>query len=156
MTDLVAEAKKIIEENIYLTVATSDGSKPWVSPLFFAYDKDYNFYWASGKDALHSIFIRSNQKVAIVIFDSRAPEGEGDGVYFESTCVELMTAEELKVAMDILNRRVTKEEFRIKDLSGVTGKGMWRIYKASSQKVYKLTDEIVNGQYLDKRVEITL
>ena len=156
MKDYVAEAKKIIEENIYLTVATSDGSKPWVSPLFFAYDKDYNFYWASGKDALHSRFIRSNQKVAIVIFDSRAPEGEGDGVYFESTCVELMTAEELKVAMDILNRRVTKEEFRIKDLSGVTGKGMWLIYKASTQKLYKLTDEIVNGQYLDKRVEITL
>lgn len=156
MKDYVAEAKKIIEENIYLTVATSDGSKPWISPLFFAYDQNYNFYWVSGKDALHSKLIRSNPQVAIVIFDSRAPEGDGDGVYFEATCVELTSEEDISKAMAVLNKRITRDEYKIKDVGGVTGEGLWRIYKATPQKTYKLSETVINGQYIDKRVEITL
>jgi nitroimidazol reductase NimA-like FMN-containing flavoprotein (pyridoxamine 5'-phosphate oxidase superfamily) len=65
------QAKAIIKNNIYLTLATAtkDG-KPWISPLFFAYDNDFNLYWVSSKNSLHSKLIRSNPRVAIVIFDS--------------------------------------------------------------------------------------
>ena len=41
----VALAKKIIEEIWYITIATaSKNSIPWNSPVYFAYDEDYNFY----------------------------------------------------------------------------------------------------------------
>ncbi len=72
--DYTKKAKEIIENNIYCTVATStkDG-KPWISPVFFGYDENYNIYWVSDKNAKHSELIRNNPSVAIVIFNSQAP-----------------------------------------------------------------------------------
>lgn len=156
--DLNKKAKEIIAKNIYLTVATTslDG-RPWISPVFFAYDADYNLFWVSNKDAKHSGLVRNNAQVAIVIFDSSVPEGEGDGVYFEAHVEELSDNGEIVQAMEILNKRVTKDEFRVKKIEEVTGAGVWRIYKATPIKISKLAEgEYVNGQYVDKRVEIEL
>ena len=103
-------AKQIISENIYMTIASasSDG-KPWISPVFFAYDEFYNLYWVSNKHSKHSTLIRSNPDVAIVIFDSRAPEGEGDGVYFEAVVEEArLEDEEIFVAFLV---RATKDSY---------------------------------------------
>ena len=78
------KARKIIENNIYITIATaSKDGLPWISPVYSAHDKDYTFYWISPMDTLHSRLIRENHRVAIVIFDSRAPEGTGEGVYIK-------------------------------------------------------------------------
>lgn len=157
MTD-EERAKQIIKENIYCTVATStlDG-KPWLSPVFFSYDENYNIYWVSNKNSRHSKLIRENPHVAVVIFDSRAPEGEGDGVYIEAKVQEFSNEEEIKEAMDILNKRVTKDEFRVKAVVEVTGDGVWRIYKAIPGTISKLTKgEYINGQYVDERVEVDL
>lgn len=109
------KAKQIIEENIYCTVATAtlDG-KPWISPVFFSYDENYNIYWVSNKNSIHSELIRQNPQVAIVIFNSQAPEGEGDGVYIKAKVQELYDEEEIKKAIKIFNKRVSKEEFRVK------------------------------------------
>lgn len=152
------EAKKIIAENIYMTVATSslDG-KPWISPVFFSYDEGYNLYWVSNKDSRHSTLIRKNPQAAIVIFNSHEPEGEGDGVYFEARIEELSDEKEIEQAINIMNKRISKEELRIKKLDYVTGNGVWRIYKAIPYKVSKLVEgEYINGQYVDKRSEINL
>lgn len=158
MNNYVEKVKKIIEENIYMTIATSTlGGTPWISPLFFVYDKDYNLYWVSNKNALHSKLIRSNSRVAIVIFNSQAPEGEGDGVYFETNVIELKQEVEIAQAMEVWNKRATHDEFKIKKVGEVTGEGMWRMYKATPHTIYKLTEgEYINGQYVDKRVEVKL
>lgn len=158
MSKYTKKAREIIESNIYMTIATAakDG-KPWISPVFFAYDRNYTLYWVSNKDSLHSRLIRENPKVAIVIFDSRAPEGEGDGVYLEAKAEEVKDETEITDAMEILNKRVTKDEFRVKKIGEVTDQGVWRIYKATPLKISKLTEgELINGQYVDKRVEVKL
>ena len=152
------QAKKIIADNIYMTIASAslDG-KPWVSPVFFAYDDSYNLYWVSDKNSRHSNLIRENKKVAVVIFNSKVPEGEGDGVYVDAQAVELNDVREAKEAMSILSARVTQEEFRIKKIGEVTEEGVWRIYKATPQSVSKLKEgEYANGQYVDRRIEINL
>lgn len=156
--DYLIKAKQIIKDNIYMTIATASmKGKPWISPVFFAYDEDYNLYWVSSKDSRHSKLISENSDVSIVIFDSRAPEGEGDGVYFEAKAIELESKTDIQEAIDLLGQRVTKDEFRIKRLGEVTGDGAWRIYKATPTKTSKLTEgEFVNGQYIDKRAEINL
>lgn len=106
---------------------------------------------------MHSSLLESNPQAAIVTFDSSAPEGQGDGVYFETKVEELEDEIEIRHAMEILNRRVTKEEFRAKRIDEVTGKSTWRIYKAVPIKVSTLTDgEFINGQHVDKRVEVRL
>ncbi len=151
-------AKQIIAGNIYMTIATAslDG-KPWISPVFFAYDKYYNFFWVSNKNSLHSSLIRKNPRIAVVIFDSKATEGNGDGVYLEAEASELEDIQEIDAAMKVLENRVTKDEFKIKKKEEVTKNGVWRIYKAEPKVVSKLAEgEYINGQYVDKRVQIEL
>ena len=158
MKKYIKEAKEIIANNIYMTIATAstDGS-PWVSPVFFAYDDKYNLYWTSDKNSRHSNLVRKNELVAIVIFDSSAPEGEGDGVYFEARASELNDRKEVEKAMIILGARVKQDEFRIKKTTEVTEGGAWRIYKAVPYKTSKLKDgEYINEQYIDCRIEIDL
>lgn len=158
MDKYIEGAKKIIADNIYLTLATSSKKgKPWISPLFFAYDEKYNLYWVSNKNSLHSKLVRQNPKVAITIFDSHAPEGLGDGVYFEASAKELENIRDIEIAITALNKRVTKEEFSIKNIEQITKKGIWRVYKATPTKIWKLTEgEFINGQNVDRKVEIKL
>lgn len=152
------KAKKIISENIYCVVASaSKDGKPWISPVFYGYDDDYNIYWISDKDSRHSDLIRHNPQVAIVIFNSQAPEGEGDGVYFEAKVEEISDKTEAEKAFKIRDARAKVAEFKVKRVEEVTGNGQWRVYKATPYKISKLgSGESINGQYVDKRYEINL
>ena len=48
MTYSLEERKqKLIKENRYMTIATTSGRNPWVTPVFFAYDGKGDFYWGS-------------------------------------------------------------------------------------------------------------
>lgn len=158
--DYSANAREIIAKNIYCVVATADSktSKPWASPVFFAFDSDYIIYWCSAKDSLHSRNIRNNFTVGIVVFNSQAAEGDGSGVYFESEAYELTEGEEIQKAIDICNKRSTNIEFILGDYpNDCAGESPRRMYKAISKKVYTLTQgKTINGQYVDERIEIKL
>jgi nitroimidazol reductase NimA-like FMN-containing flavoprotein (pyridoxamine 5'-phosphate oxidase superfamily) len=81
--------KKFLNDNLYLTLATVCRSgRPWSTPLFFAYDNNY-IYWWSPKDAVHSQNIARDENVFITIFDSHVPEGEGSGLYLDCAAQEL-------------------------------------------------------------------
>ena len=51
--ELVKLAKDIIKNNIYLTLGTADAN-PWVAPLFYCVNENYNFYFISQLDSLHT------------------------------------------------------------------------------------------------------
>jgi general stress protein 26 len=158
MDEYVTKAKQIIAENIYCTVATASlEAKPWISPVFYAYDDQYNIYWVSDKNALHSKNIKANPQGAVVIFNSQAPEGEGDGVYIDAKVEEVIDEKEIEYAINMRNMRVTMDEFKVKNSEEITGEGAWRMYKATPLKISKLTEgEYVNGQYIDKRIDFDL
>ncbi|MBI4098194.1 MAG: pyridoxamine 5'-phosphate oxidase family protein [Candidatus Levybacteria bacterium] len=158
MKDLVEKAKQILAENIYCTIATSSlTGTPWISPVFFGYDEDFNIYWISDKDAKHSRLIRQNPHVAIVIFNSQAPEGKGDGVYIEADVYELASKDEVKKGVKIRDSRAKIKKFRVQKIEEVMNDSAWRVYKAVPKTISKLTKgEYVNGQYVDKRIEIPL
>lgn len=153
----VEKTREILASNIYCTIATATSEgKPWISPVFFAIDEKHSIYWVSNKNALHSNLIRKNPQIAIVVFNSQALEGDGDGVYIDARAEELSDMVDLETAIEIYNQRSTKEEFRIGSLEEVTDKGEWRIYKATPIKIEKLTQgEYVNGQYVEKKVDVT-
>ncbi len=154
----VEKAKQILEDNIYCVVASStkDG-KPWISPVFYGYDEDYNIYWISDKDAKHSDIIRNNPQVSIAIFNSQLPEGKADCVYIQAIVEEINDSDEAEKAVKIRDSRAKVEEFKVKNINEVVGDGQWRVYKAIPVNVSKLgKGEIVNGQYVDKRYEIEL
>lgn len=92
-------AKNVIEENRYLTLATTDGERPWVAPIEFIRDEDGTFYFLSSEDSRHAQDIARNGRVAFAIFSSSQPEYSGDanlslrGVQFEGTARKLSTEE---------------------------------------------------------------
>ncbi len=152
------KAKQILEDNIYCVIASSskDG-EPWISPVFYGYDEAYNIYWISDKDSKHSDLIRNNPKVSIAIFNSQLPEGTADCVYLQANVEEINDAVEAEKGFKTRDRRAKVEEFKVKSVEEVIGDGQWRVYKAVPYNISKLgKGDQVNGQYVDKRYEITL
>src|SRR3989338_8693997 len=72
--------KKIIKNNIYLSLSTCNGKSPWVAPLQYVVDEKHNFYFVSPINSLHARHILKNQNIAFTIFDSHQPPGTGEGI----------------------------------------------------------------------------
>jgi len=148
-------AKRIIEKILYITIATvNKNGQPWNSPVFSAFDKNLNFFWASDQNGQHSKNIRENNKVFIVVYDSTVPEGTGEGVYFKATAYELTDEKEILEALEVLDKRVGKIKER--SASEFLGDFPRRVYKAVVEKVWVNADGEINGNYVDTRLEVNL
>jgi nitroimidazol reductase NimA-like FMN-containing flavoprotein (pyridoxamine 5'-phosphate oxidase superfamily) len=155
MADTTTEkARAIIVKTIYITVATfSKNRKPWVTPLYTAYDENYNFFWFSGKNSQHSENVRANNEVAMVIFDSTAPEGTGEGVYMEALVFELEDEQEIAHAIGCLDKRSHSSP---RDVFDFVDSSPLRVYKAIPQKVWMNIDEKMGSLVVDARIEVNL
>ncbi len=100
------KAKKIIDNCTYMVVGTSTkGGKPWVAPVLFVYDSDFNIYFLSAIDAVHSKNLLENADVSISIFDSRQKIGFPDGVQAEGK-VSLVEKGDIKKAITLYCKKV--------------------------------------------------
>lgn len=145
-------AKEIINEIHYLTLATvSENHTPWNSPLAYSADSNFNFYFGSPKHTQHAQNIRSNGKGFVVIYDSRAPDGEGEGVYMTANIKELTDEKEIQLAISIMfgNDSTYKVEH-------FTGESKLRAYKIEPVSIWMNDAEELDGLFYDYRVEITL
>ena len=86
----IISAVKILKGMKYMTLATvcADGS-PWNTPLAPTPSDDLIFRWGSSEDSTHSQNVRNEKRVFVVIYDSTAPEGTGEGVYMQGVAEEL-------------------------------------------------------------------
>lgn len=145
-------AKKIISENIHITIATSTKSGvPWNTPIFAAYDETYNFYWCSSQDSQHSKNMSENNNVFIVIFDSRGREGQG--VYIQAKAFEITDKIELGKALSLYYKRKGEETKPINDFLQESPR---RLYKAVPENVWINTFEEADGYIKDSRVTVDL
>ena len=151
------KARRIISANNYLTLATSDlNGKPWAAPLYYAYDKDFNFYFISASDSLHVKHIQENENVSVAIFDTHDPVGEGDGVQLEGIAHRLGILD-LPYALYVYFRRRFPEEIeRIKNGHFPTeyiGNSFFSFIKLKPTKVFTLDLSVKD---FDKRLEVEL
>lgn len=144
----IQRAKQILASIHYATLATvSEDGTLNNSPVQYDLDADLNIYWTSDKNSQHSRNVRNNGKVSIVIYDSTAPVGKGEGVYFEATATELDHTEK------IIN---TKSDIQL-HLDEFQGKAVRRIYKASPIHAWLNDVEEINGQFIrDYKVKLSL
>lgn len=150
----IEEAKKIIAGIIYITLATVfDDGRPWNSPVYAAFDENYNFFWVSPLDAEHSANIRANRQVAIVIYNSTVPEGTGVGVYISAKAYELIDQKEIEYALKYHYGRKNKSP---RPVSAFLGDSPRRVYKAVPEKFWINEVKIVDGHPVDVRSEIDL
>ncbi|MBI4080446.1 MAG: pyridoxamine 5'-phosphate oxidase family protein [Candidatus Levybacteria bacterium] len=140
-------AKDIIKNNIYLTLATTDGKTPWSSPLFYCIDDSYNFYFISQMDCVHTKNVLVNPKVGFSIFDSHAPEGKGNGVQASGSVNLLKGKNEIVEALRHYHTSFIKCE-----AEDFTGLKPYRLFKLIPEKFFVLDSEAD----VDKRVKVKL
>ena len=140
-------AKDILRSNIYCTLATaSHFGLPWAAPIFYALDDNYNFYFISRPQTLHSRHIKINPHIALAVFDSHQPEGTGNGVQIAGKAYELKKSE-IKTSLKWYRSHfvpMQPEFFMTK-----TG---YRFYKIVPEKFYILYPEAKE----DKRIEVKI
>lgn len=154
MRNLSKRAKEIIEQIEYVTIASvSKNGEPWNSPVFSAYDEDYNFYWGTHKDSQKAQNIRDTGKVFLVIYNSTVASGTGEGVYVKATAKELSDPQEIKAAFELLKGR---HEAPFWEFEAVQESGPIRLYRAVPEKIWMNNDGAKDGYYIDIRTEITL
>src|SRR5438046_190095 len=97
----IRKAQKIIAKNNYMVLATANKKgMPWNVPVYFAYDKNYSFYWYSRKNTKHSRLIKENNTVAVTIFNSNPADEDEGGVYMTGQAFEI-PEKELANALDV-------------------------------------------------------
>jgi general stress protein 26 len=150
-------AAEIIRQIPYVTIASvsSDG-QPWNTPVYAAFDEGLNFYWFSDKDSQHSKNVRDTKNVFLVIYDSTAPEGTGEGVYLQATVRELSEKNEILESLKTADSRAGKTKAR--DHADYCGEAVRRGYKATPTKVWTNDcDRDEAGTYIrDIRVEVDI
>jgi len=157
---------QILKENLYMTisVASKDGD-PWIANLYYAYDKDYNFYWYSPKDSLHSQRINENSRVALAIFNSTTVGDDVDAVYIKAKAYEITKKSDLVKGMIIYAYKMIKTKFAnkvsaerfIKQHKDFQGLSKLRMYKAVPEKFWKpAPTEMFNEKFVDSRVEVKI
>ena len=93
-SDQVESAKRVIDDNRYLTLDPADGQgNPWVSPVWYATNGYTEFLWLSSADARHSKNIATRSRVALVIFDSRSAPTDARALYIDGHANEVKKRE---------------------------------------------------------------
>jgi hypothetical protein len=150
--DLSERAKEIIESIHYITIATvsSDG-QPWNSPVSAYHDDSYNFYWPSWTENQHSKNIRKDSRVFVVIYDSTAPEGTGEGVYMLAKAYELNDLSQVEQAL-----MYRPEDKKPREAEEYLGDYPRRMYKLIPEQFWMNGDGDIQGNYIDVRFELEL
>jgi len=145
-------ARDLIEASRYLVLATADAwGRPWSSPVYFAHVGFTQFFWVSSPEVTHSRNIAIRPEVSIVIFDSRALIGAGQGVYV-SAIAQLLEEGETTRGIEAFSRRSVSHggpEWTSEDVR--SGAGL-RLYRATAGSHSMLAKD---GQ-LDHRVPVSL
>jgi Pyridoxamine 5'-phosphate oxidase len=133
--------RDIIEASRYLVLATADATgRPWSSPVYFAHAGFTEFFWVSSPEATHSVNIAVRPEVGIVVFDSQAAIGAGQGVYMPAVATLLEGGETTRAIEAFSGRSVAHggREWASEDVR--PGAGL-RLYRATADSHWILAKD---------------
>ncbi|MBD1876988.1 pyridoxamine 5'-phosphate oxidase family protein [Nodosilinea sp. FACHB-131] len=155
--EVIARARQILDGTIYASLSTcSPEGLPWVSPLFFTYDSDWNLYWSSAMVAQHSQNLYANQgRAAIAIYSTDREEGKGQGLYFSGTAAEV-AAEDVERVIPLLLKRATKGQQRAP--ADYLAPSPRRLYRFQPQDVWITGERIALSEtiLIDTKIKLDL
>ena len=137
--------RKIIAENQYMTLATSDGDRPWGAPVQFCCDENLDSYLVSLPTSLHAQHIAENPTVAMAIFDSRQPPFTGRGLQVDGIAAVYSEQENPFATVGGLDMPVDLQAL-------VPG---YVAYKVQAQRFY-VPRAHLEGVLRDERVEVQM
>jgi|SRR6266496_4867377 len=128
--DFGAIARSIIDSNMYMVLGTANESgQPWASPVYYAPAGYKEFYWVSSPEVRHSLNIAVRPQISIVIFNSHAPIGTGQGVYM-SAMAEQLTGIDLDRGIEIFSRTSLGHGASQWTREDVQEPALYRLYRA--------------------------
>ena len=128
--DFDAMARRVIDGNLYMTLATIEpGRAPRLSPVYFTPARHTDLYWVSSPDAHHSRNLLERPDVEIVIFDSSVAVGQAEAVYISARAREVPEEELPAVIHEAFGERGGARRFAPEELRG---EGDLRLYVASA------------------------
>jgi nitroimidazol reductase NimA-like FMN-containing flavoprotein (pyridoxamine 5'-phosphate oxidase superfamily) len=151
-------ALEVLASCKYLVLATSTDSRPWATPLMFAF-RYPSAYWVGALDSDHSRNIEQSAAVAATVFDTRPVPGQAQALYLRGHAARL-TGDDLIEGCDAFYsaRYPDPDERRVKgrepiDFVEPSPRGMWRMEVTEAS----LLDPRKHPQYgslIDHRVVI--
>jgi nitroimidazol reductase NimA-like FMN-containing flavoprotein (pyridoxamine 5'-phosphate oxidase superfamily) len=134
-------ARTIVDEIAYMVLGTADAAGvPWATPVYFATDGYRDFYWVSSPSATHSKNIAARPEIGLVIFDSRATIGTGQGVYVRATAGEVPEAD-LEAGIAVFSSRSVSHGGSSWSVEDVRGAAPIHLYRARATKVTMLAKD---------------
>jgi hypothetical protein len=147
--DLETVGRAIIDDNLYMTVATADTSgRPWPTPVYFAPASYEELVWVSRPEARHSQNIATRAEVGIVVFDSRVPINSGQAVYMSAEA-GLVPAADLDRCIDVFSRSNQARGGPSWGADDVGPEARLRLYRAIASEQWVLDEH-------DRRVPVRL
>ena len=150
--DFDAMARRVIDGNLYMTLATLDpGGGPRLSPVYFTPARYTDLYWVSSPDAHHSRNLLERPEVRIVIFDSSVAVGHAEAAYLSARARQVPDEELDAVLGEAFGGRGGARAFGREEL---TGDGDLRLYvaTATSCEVLVRAGHPVYGRGIDTRM----
>lgn len=148
--DEVAIAGRLIETGRYMSLATLDGSRPWVAAVAYVHTAGHVFCWASRRDARHSLDIAATGQAAATIFDSQASYEKVEGIQFAGEA-EAVPDHELPDLLALYVRRFPMYEAL--DPADLASSGTFGLYRLRVTELWTLAPASAEG---DQRVPVDL
>lgn len=154
--ELEAMARRIIDGNRYMTIATvGEDGRPWATPVYFSPGGYREMYWISSPEAAHSRKIVLRPEVTIVVFDSRMAIGDAEAVYMRGHAEEVTdpTPEQCEIVF-----RPRFEGVKVFRPDELRAPARLRLYRAmaTEQCVLIRADDPVWGRGTDARAAVSL
>ena len=147
--DWATVVRAIIDEGDYMTLATADeGGRPWASPVWYAAVGYDELLWLSRPEARHSRNLAVRRELGIVIFDSSALIGLGQGAYIEAVG-EQVPPPELERCVDAYSRRSRARGGPALTIAEVRDPAPHHLYRALVSRHFTNGDQ-------DERVPVSL
>jgi uncharacterized protein YhbP (UPF0306 family) len=155
MADPADVARRLIDTNLYVTLATADADgRPWASPVYYAPVDYRELLWVSDPQQRHSRNLGVRPQLGLVIFDSTVEVGTAQAVYFDAHA-EQVADEELERCIEIFSRRSLSTGGRAWTLEDVRSPARLRLYRARASEMSVL-DNLGDQQEGDRRIPIAL
>jgi hypothetical protein len=97
-------------------------------------------YWVSSPEAQHSRNLEARPELGIVVFDSQAPVGEGQGVYMSAVAQQL-TGADLERGIEIFSHVSVSHRARPWTIKDVQEPASLRLYRARVAEHWVLDPE---------------
>lgn len=147
---LPIKMQSILNTILYANIAScGNDHKPLSTPVFICIDDNLTMYWSSDRLSNHSRAIRENPFIALTIYDSSVPEGEGVAFYAAGAASELTAEADILKAMNTY-----RSSYFAHDVSTWSANAPQRLYAFTPENIWTNGGGKRSGAYIDLRKKL--